>query len=128
MAEPFDPDPVADGDGTIAPRRPSRRRRLLSIVVLVAIALSVGNGSFEHWRTEYAKWRNDADAYAFLHLQADGSTPVTYSSCHPIEVVVNARTMPRPSAPATSCRAAVTEDLGHGVLRGACRSRSRRVT
>jgi len=38
--------------------------------------------------------RGSSDSYVFMNVQADGVTPVTYSSCLPIHVEVNERTMP----------------------------------
>lgn len=39
--------------------------------------------------------RAGSDAsYAFMEVQSDGVTPVTYSSCDPIHIEVNPRTMP----------------------------------
>lgn len=60
----------------------------IALIIAIVVVAKVGDRSGAAGST---------DSYAFMSVQDDGITPVTYSSCAPIHVEVNERTMP-PSA------------------------------
>jgi hypothetical protein len=97
---------VRERGGAVSRRRPRWRALLPAFLLLAVVALSsddlaerfgmeeppVGLGSL------LGDDEGSPDSYAFMSVQDDGVTPVTYSSCAPIHFEVNDRTMPPAAA------------------------------
>ncbi|WP_195210410.1 matrixin family metalloprotease [Actinomarinicola tropica] len=79
----------------VAPSPTRNRRRSLAIAVIVVVGVVVGPGEWIRFVVgPPAEHADSASSYEFVALQADGRAPVTYSSCRPIRIEVNPRTMP----------------------------------